>query len=59
VEDMKKMYLDIGLKVFNKDLGWFTFQGSESQVTYQNLIDAILDNFDNLVPDKTNIEVNK
>lgn len=57
--DMKKMYLDIALKVFDNDFGWFAFQGSENKVTYQNLIDAIIDYFDDLIPNKDNIEVNE
>lgn len=57
-EEMKKIYVDITLKLFGNDLGWFSFQGSECQITYQHIIDAILDNFDNSLTDKKNIEVN-
>jgi len=57
-EEMKKMYIDIALKLFGNDLGWFTFQGLECQITYQHIIDALLKQFDNSVTDKKNIEVN-
>jgi len=57
-EEMKKMYVDIALKLFGNDLGWFSFQGRECQITYQHIIDAILNNFDNSVTEKKNIEVN-
>uniref|UniRef100_A0A2H8TZF4 Apolipophorin n=1 Tax=Melanaphis sacchari TaxID=742174 RepID=A0A2H8TZF4_9HEMI len=57
-EEMKKMYIDIALKLFGNDLGWFTFQGLEQKVTYQHIIDAILKNFDNSMTDKKNIELN-
>jgi len=57
-EEMKKIYVDIALKLFGNDLGWFSFQGNECQITYQHIIDAILNNFDNSVTDKENIEVN-
>lgn len=53
------MYLDIALNVFGKDLGWVSFQGLGSEVTYEHIIDAILSNFDNSIPDKKNLEVNK
>lgn len=56
-EEMKKIYVDIALKLFGNDLGWFSLQGSECQITYQHIIDAILNNFDNSVTDKKNIEV--
>ncbi|XP_060861024.1 apolipophorins isoform X2 [Metopolophium dirhodum] len=57
-EEMKKMYVDIALKLFGNDLGWFSFQGRECQITYQHIIDAILNNFDTSVTDKKNIELN-
>lgn len=57
-EEMKKMYIDIALKLFGNDLGWFTFQGLECQITYQHIIDALLKHFDNSITDKKNIEVN-
>jgi len=57
-EEMKKMYVDLALKLFGNDLGWFSFQGRECQITYQHIIDAILNNFDNSVTDTKNIEVN-
>lgn len=57
-EEMKKIYVDIALKLFGNDLGWFSFHGRECQITYQHIIDAILNNFDNSVADKKNIEVN-
>jgi len=56
-EEMKKIYVDVALKLFGNDLGWFSFQGRECQITYQHIIDAILDNFDNSLTDK-DIEVN-
>lgn len=57
-EDVKKMYLDMALNVFGKDVGWVSFQGLESEVTYEHIIDAMLNNFDNSIPDKNNLEVN-
>jgi len=57
-EEMKKMYIDIALKLFGNDLGWFTFQGNECQITYQHIIDAILKNFDSSITEKKSIEVN-
>lgn len=57
-EEMKKMYIDIALKLFGNDLGWFTFQGLECQITYQHIIDALLKHFDNSITDKKNIELN-
>lgn len=56
--DTKKLYIDVALKVFGNDLGWFAYQGLESQVTYQHIIDAIYENFNSVVPDKKDIEVN-
>lgn len=52
------MYIDIALKVFGHDFGWLNFQGLENDVTYKHIIDAIVDKFDNSMPDKTNLEVN-
>lgn len=57
-EEMNKMYLDIAIKAFGNDLGWFAFQGNECQVTYQHIIDAIVKNIHSSVPEKENIEVN-
>ncbi|XP_026815483.1 apolipophorins [Rhopalosiphum maidis] len=57
-EEMKKMYIDIALKLFGNDLGWFTFQGNECQITYQHIIDVILKNFDNSITEKKSIELN-
>lgn len=55
---MNKMYLDIAIKAFGNDLGWFAFQGNECQVTYQHIINAIVKNIHNSVPEKENVEVN-
>ncbi|CAH1725498.1 unnamed protein product [Aphis gossypii] len=57
-EEMKKMYIDIAIKFLGNDLGWFTFQGLECQITYQHIIDALLKQFDNSATDKKNIELN-
>ncbi|VVC28237.1 Vitellinogen, open beta-sheet,von Willebrand factor, type D domain,Lipid transport protein, N- [Cinara cedri] len=57
-EDLKNIYMDVALKVFGNDIGWFSFQGHECQLSYQHIIDAILQNFDNSLPDKKKIEVN-
>lgn len=53
------MYLDIAFKVLGYDLGWFSFQAYEYQVTYQYVIDEILKQFNDAIPDKNNIEVNR
>jgi len=58
-KDLNKIYLDIGLQVFKQNVGWFAFHNSLNEFNYQNLIDAIFKNVDNLVPDKKNIDVNK
>lgn len=49
----------MALKVFGHDFGWLNFQGLENEVTYKDIIDAVVDKFDNTMPDKTNIEVNE
>lgn len=57
-KDMKKIYVDLALKVLGNDLGWLAFQGLESQVTYQHIIDAILKNIDSsALSDYKNVEV--
>lgn len=57
-DEMKKIYVDIALKLFGNDLGWFAFKELECNVTYEHVIDAILSNFDNSVSDKKNLQVN-
>lgn len=57
-DDVKKIYLDIALNVFGKNLGCISLQGSENDITYEHIIDAIFSHFDNSVPNKNNLEVN-
>lgn len=57
---MNKMYVDIALKVLGNDIGWFAFQGIESQITYQNIVDALLKHLDgSTLTKKQDIEVTK
>lgn len=57
---MNKMYVDIALKVLGNDIGWFAFQGIESQITYQNIVDALLKHLDSsALTKKQDIEVTK
>lgn len=53
------MYLDVAIKVLGYDLGWFSFQANKYQATYQYVINTILNKFNDVIPDKNNIEVNK
>lgn len=55
----ESVYIDIALKVFGHDFGWLDFQGFENEVTYMDIIDAIVDKIDNTMPDKTNLDVNE
>lgn len=44
--------------MLGNDVGWFAFQEDESKITYQHIIDAILDHFNNVSPKNTkDIEV--
>lgn len=51
------MYIDITLKSFGNEIGWFAFQGQKSQITYKHIIDAILNNFNSSVSDNKNLQV--
>lgn len=51
------MYIDIALKAFGNDIGWFGFQEHTSKITYKHIIDAILNKFNNSVPDKNILQV--
>lgn len=55
----ESLYIDAALKVFGHDFGWLAFQGLENKVTYEDIIDAIVDKFDNTVRNKTKLEVNE
>lgn len=52
-DNTKKLYLDLALKVLGNDVGWFAFQADESKITYQHIIDAILDQINGVSPKST------
>lgn len=58
-EDLNKTYIDIVLNIFENDIGWFSFEGLDTQITYQNIIDSIINNLQSSLPNDNNIEVNK
>lgn len=58
-EEVEKLYIDVALKVLGNDVGWLAFQGLDNEVTYKHIIDAVFKYFDDSVPDKKNLEVNK
>lgn len=56
---VKKMYLDMTIDAFGKNLGWVSVQGPGNKITYEQIIDSLHNHFDSSISDKKNIEVNK
>lgn len=58
-EELNKTYIDIVLNIFGYDIGWFAFEGLESHITYQYIIDSIINNLQSSLSNQNNVEVNK
>lgn len=49
--------LDLSLKLFGAEIGWFTYNDKKHDFSVDKLIDKFFDRFDNSVDDAKNINV--